>query len=57
LSWEKRLIDLIVKASLQRGLNPAISLRIGTLLETAGLTKVKTSTHIIPFHIASGQHQ
>jgi ubiquinone/menaquinone biosynthesis C-methylase UbiE len=44
----KRLLDLIVRAALQRGLDPAISLRIGTLLETAGLTKVKASTHIIP---------
>jgi hypothetical protein len=44
----RRLLDLIVQASLQRGLDPAVSQRIGTLLETAGLTHVKTSTHIIP---------
>lgn len=44
----KGLLDLVVQTSVQRGLDPAISQRLGTLLETAGLAHIKMSTQIIP---------
>ena len=51
----ERVIDLIVQATHQRGLDPAISERIGSLLNTAGLKRVGTSTQLIPVGPWSGQ--
>ena len=51
----KRMVDLIVRVSEQRGFDPFISQHIGPLLTTAGLTNVKTSTHIIPLGDWGGQ--
>ncbi len=44
----ERILRLVVQATQQLGLDPAISQRIGTLLSTAGLKHVGTSTQLVP---------
>jgi len=43
----ERIIDLIVQASLQRGLDPSISQHLAPMLGAAGLKHVGTSTQLI----------
>lgn len=51
----ERVLHLIVQAAQQLGLDPAISQRIGTLLSTAGLKRVGTSTQLVPIGNWGGQ--
>jgi len=51
----EHVIDLIMQAARQRGLDPAISERLGSLLSAAGLKRVGTSTQLIPVGPWSGQ--
>jgi ubiquinone/menaquinone biosynthesis C-methylase UbiE len=51
----EKLLDLIVRAAQQRGLDMSISQRIGTLLSDAGLKRVGTSTQLIPLGKWGGQ--
>lgn len=44
----ERVLDLVVQAALKLGLDPAISQHVGTLLSTAGLKRVGTSTQLVP---------
>lgn len=51
----QQILNLIVLASLQSGLDPAISQRIHILLSKAGLKHVGTSTQLIPAGTWGGQ--
>ncbi len=49
------VLHLVVQAAQQLGLDPAISQHIGTLLSTAGLKRVGTSTQLVPLGNWGGQ--
>jgi ubiquinone/menaquinone biosynthesis C-methylase UbiE len=49
------IIDLIVQATIQRGLDPDISQHMGALLSAAGLKHVETSARFIPLGKWGGQ--
>ena len=51
----ERVLQLVTQAALQLGLDPAISQHIGTLLGTAGLKRVGTSTQLVPLGNWGGQ--
>lgn len=51
----EHLINLVVQTALQPGLDPAISQHTGTLLSTAGLKRVGTSTQLVPLGNWGGQ--
>lgn len=44
----QHVLQLVIQSALQLGLDPAISQHIGTLLGTAGLKRVGTSTQLVP---------
>jgi ubiquinone/menaquinone biosynthesis C-methylase UbiE len=49
------VLQMIIQAALQLGLDPAISQRLGTLLGKAGLKRVGTSTQLVPVGAWGGQ--
>lgn len=51
----ERVIGLIVQAARQRGLDPTIAERLGSLLSATGLKRIGTSTQLIPVGSWSGQ--
>lgn len=51
----ERVLHLVMQASLKPGLDPAISQHIGTLLCSAGLKRVGTSTQLVPLGNWGGQ--
>ncbi|MHB8596360.1 MAG: class I SAM-dependent methyltransferase [Ktedonobacteraceae bacterium] len=51
----ERVLRLVVQSAQQLGLDPTISQRIGTLLSTAGLKRVGTSTQLVPVGNWGGQ--
>lgn len=51
----EKLLDLVVRAALQRGLDMSISQHIGTHLSNAGLKRVGTSMQLIPLGKWGGQ--
>ncbi|MEO8972212.1 MAG: methyltransferase domain-containing protein [Ktedonobacteraceae bacterium] len=51
----ERIIHLVEQTALNIGLDPSISHHIGTLLSTAGLKRVGTSTQLVPLGNWGGQ--
>lgn len=51
----ERVLRLVVQTAQRIGLDPAISQHIGTLLSTAGLKRVGTSTQLVPVGKWGGQ--
>jgi ubiquinone/menaquinone biosynthesis C-methylase UbiE len=49
------ILQLVIQTAFQLGLDPAVSQHIGTLLGTAGLKRVGTSTQLVPVGNWGGQ--